>query len=313
MLLRKNYNFLIVKPYLARDIYSIFALINMERKKKTNWFKKSTRVVGMDPITFEEWWRIKINRIQLISVFILFSILLSVFNYLILSYTPVGKILPENIKNRNKQKIEEAAIRVSNLEKQISTQDRYIANLQKVILGEVSIDSLYYLTADEIGAIEERVEVDTTISKEEKELGQQIRISAERAKESKNLLTKQLFLFDPVVGEVSRGFKVPNHPGVDIVTEKDAQIKACLDGVILHSAYSDQDGHTIIIRHEDDIISIYKHAKTVYVKTGTQVKTGQAIGIVGDTGERSTGPHLHFELWSAMGPLDPMKYFSFGK
>src|SRR5690625_5519594 len=69
-----------------------------KRKKKTNWFKKSTRVVGMDPVTFEEWWRIKINRIQLVSVIILFSIILFVFNYLIFSYTPIGHILPENIK-----------------------------------------------------------------------------------------------------------------------------------------------------------------------------------------------------------------------
>lgn len=286
----------------------------MEKKrKKRNWFKQSTRVVGMDPITFEEWWRVKINRIQLLSIIILFSILLFIFNYLIFSYTPIGHILPENIKNRNKQKIEEAALRVAELNRKIDVQEAYISNLQKVILGEVSIDSLYSVSENMTDDMTQEIKVDTSITLEEKELAKHIKESAERNVAAKSPIARQLFLFDPIVGVISKGFSLPNHPAVDIVAEKDAQIKACLEGIVLHASYNDNDGHTIIIRHANDIISIYKHAKTVYVKAGTQVKTGQSIGVVGNSGEQSTGPHLHFELWSDVGPLDPMNYLSFGK
>ena len=286
----------------------------MEKKrKKRNWFKRSTRVVGMDPITFEEWWRVKINRIQLLSIIILFSILLFIFNYLIFSYTPIGHILPENIKNRNKQKIEEAALRVADLNRKIDVQEAYISNLQKVILGEVSIDSLYSVSENMTNDMTQEIKVDTSITLEEKELAKHIKESAERNVAAKSPIARQLFLFDPIVGVISKGFSLPNHPAVDIVAEKDAQIKACLEGIVLHASYNDNDGHTIIIRHANDIISIYKHTKTVYVKAGTQVKTGQSIGVVGNSGEQSTGPHLHFELWSDVGPLDPMNYLSFGK
>ncbi|HLW39055.1 MAG TPA: M23 family metallopeptidase, partial [Brumimicrobium sp.] len=279
----------------------------MEKKrKKRNWFKRSTRVVGMDPITFEEWWRVKINRIQLLSIIILFSILLFIFNYLIFSYTPIGHILPENIKNRNKQKIEEAALRVADLNRKIDVQEAYISNLQKVILGEVSIDSLYSVSENMTNDMTQEIKVDTSITLEEKELAKHIKESAERNVAAKSPIARQLFLFDPIVGVISKGFSLPNHPAVDIVAEKDAQIKACLEGIVLHASYNDNDGHTIIIRHANDIISIYKHTKTVYVKAGTQVKTGQSIGVVGNSGEQSTGPHLHFELWSDVGPLDPM-------
>src|SRR5690554_6464897 len=135
-----------------------------EKKKKNNWFKRSTRIVGMDPVTFEEWWRVKINRVQLISISLIFVIVLFLFNYLIFSYTPIGYLLPENIKNRNKQKIEATATRVVSLEKRLIAQDKYINNLQKVILGEISIDSVFTASLDEKTEVNTNLIVDTTIS-----------------------------------------------------------------------------------------------------------------------------------------------------
>ncbi|WP_417265172.1 M23 family metallopeptidase [Brumimicrobium sp.] len=283
-----------------------------KQEKKKNWFKKSTRIVGMDPVTFEEWWRVKINRIQIISIFLLLAVILFFFNFAIFSYTPLGYLLPENIKNKNKQKVELAALKADQLERKINAQEKYISNLQKVILGEVSVDSIYNI--ENISSPEAiNIISDTTTSEAEKELNKNIQQNAERQKKNQDKIFDHLFLFDPVVGEISQKFRLPNHPGVDVVTKKDAPIKACLNGVVLHSSYDDKDGHTIIISHENNIISVYKHAKTVYVKVGDQVSTGKAIGVVGNSGERSTGPHLHFELWSDIGPLNPIDYFSFGK
>jgi murein DD-endopeptidase MepM/ murein hydrolase activator NlpD len=284
-----------------------------EKKKKKNWFKRSTRIVGMDPVTFEEWWRVKINRIQLISTTLIIVIILFFLNFIFFSYTPIGYILPENIKNRNKQKIEATAIRVASLEKKLIAQDNYIINLQKVILGEVSIDSIYTDNSNESADKNAALVVDTTISKAEKQLDQNLKENALKKKKTNDQLFDHLFLFDPVEGEISRKFRIPNHPGVDIVTKKEEQIKACLNGVVLHSSYDDQDGFTIILSHENEIISVYKHAQKVYVNVGDKVTRGKAIGVVGNTGERSSGPHLHFELWSDMGPINPMDYFSFGK
>jgi len=284
-----------------------------EKKKKKNWFRQSTRIVGMDPVSFEEWWRIRINRTQIISIFLLLSMLLFFFSFLIFSYTPLGYLLPENIKNRNKQNIELAISRVNNMERQINAQEKYIANLQKVILGETSIDSIYTINNAVFSEEAKSIKVDTTISEVEQILDENIKKNISQLKKKQEKALDHLFLFDPVAGEISQKFRIPNHPGVDIVTKKDTPIKACLSGVVLHSSYDDQDGHTIILSHENEIISVYKHAKTVYVQVGDKVKTGKTIGVVGSTGERSTGPHLHFELWSDMGPLNPLDYFSFGK
>ncbi|RFC53424.1 M23 family metallopeptidase [Brumimicrobium aurantiacum] len=284
-----------------------------ERKKKKNWFKRSTRIVGMDPVTFEEDWRVVINRVQFISISVLVVIVLFFINFLIFSFTPLGYLLPENIKNRNKEKIEATAIRVNELEKIVINQENYISNLQQVILGNVSIDSIY--TKNNEGKIDqsEVVITDTSISKVEKELDQNLKESVAKQTSKNVKLFDQLFLYDPVSGTISSKYRIPNHPGVDIVTKKDEQIKACLDGIVLHASYNDEDGHTIILSHENEIISVYKHAQKSFVKVGEKVKRGKAIGIVGNTGKRTTGPHLHFELWSDNGPLDPLNYFSFGQ
>lgn len=283
-----------------------------KKKKKINWFKKSTHIVGIDPHTYEEAWRIRIKRIQLISAILLAIILISALDYIVFSYTPIGDLLPENVKNRNKQEIENAAVRVSELEKRIDSQEHYISNLQNVILGELPIDSVYEIN-DTMLTKEQDFKVDTAFSKAEQKLDKTLKNKTEISKQKRDRVLDQLFLYDPVSGEISQKFKIPNHTGVDIVTKENEQIKACLKGMVIHSSYDNKDGNTIIINHKHGITSVYKHAKAVYVKVGDYVRTGEAIGVVGNTGERSTGPHLHFELWNDMGPLNPMDYFSFAK
>tara|TARA_B100000508_G_scaffold141093_1_gene146577 strand:+ start:91233 stop:92096 length:864 start_codon:yes stop_codon:yes gene_type:complete len=283
-----------------------------KKDKKKNWFKQSTRIVGMDPVTFEEWWRVKITRVQMISVIALVFILFFILSYVLFSYTPVGNMLPENVLDRSKAQLEQQMDDIDKLNKKISSQDQYIKNLQQVILGEIPIDSIYSQENIQNENINS-AKLDTTLSDAERALSDQIKSNEEELNQEKADLFKNLFLFDPVTGEISREFRVPNHPGVDVVTSKNEQIKACLDGIVLHTSYDDKDGYTVILSHQNEIVSVYKHAQKILVEVGQKVAAGGAIAIVGNTGERSTGPHLHFELWSDMGPLDPLDYLSFGQ
>lgn len=286
----------------------------MKRKKgkKKNWLKQSTRVVGMDPVTFQEWWRVKINRLQFISLILLLFIVFFIINYTLFSYTPVGSLLPEHVQDRSKKQLTLQMESIDNLEKKLAYQDHYIQNLQLIIKGELPIDSIY-TNEDFKGSQLTNEKLDTALTEAEEALSEQIKTNeSEIANDQKNLF-KNLFLYDPVNGEISREFRVPNHPGVDVVTKKDAQIKACLDGIVLHTSYDDQDGYTVILSHENEIVSVYKHAQKILVEVGQKVAAGGTIAIVGNTGERSTGPHLHFELWSDMGPINPLDYLSFGQ
>jgi murein DD-endopeptidase MepM/ murein hydrolase activator NlpD len=282
-----------------------------EVKQKKSWLKYTTRVVGMNPVTFKENWRFNINKLQLISVIFLFLFILFILFYLLFSFTPAGILLPENIKNRNKEKIETTLIQIDQLEGKVRQQEMFIQNLQNVILGNISVDSTY--SEKDFKYNDEILQSDTSVSEAEKELNQQISDSKESSISTNRRLLDDIFLYDPLKGTLSQSFHKENHPGVDIIAEKDATVKSCLEGTVVHTSYDDKDGYTIIITHQNDITSVYKHIGKVLTKVGENVKTGDAIGVVGNTGERSSGPHLHFELWSNIGALNPLEYLSFGQ
>ena len=88
-------------------------------------------------------------------------------------------------------------------------------------------------------------------------------------------------------------------------------VKATLDGTVIYAGWSEDSGNTIQIQHSDDIVSIYKHNEKLLKKVGDKVKAGTSIALVGNTGEETTGTHLHFELWHQGEAVDPTKYIKF--
>ncbi|MFT3884416.1 MAG: M23 family metallopeptidase [Flavobacteriales bacterium] len=101
------------------------------------------------------------------------------------------------------------------------------------------------------------------------------------------------------------------HFGVDIVTKADEAVKACLDGTVVLASWTSDAGYVMQVQHGNDLVSVYKHNAVLLKRAGDRVKAGEAIAIVGNSGELTTGPHLHFELWSHGEPLDPQAYMVF--
>jgi murein DD-endopeptidase MepM/ murein hydrolase activator NlpD len=97
------------------------------------------------------------------------------------------------------------------------------------------------------------------------------------------------------------------HHGVDIGAQIGDEIHAAAAGTVKYAGYSDSFGKFVIIDHGYDTISKYAHASELFVRKGQAVKKGQKIAAVGSTG-RSTGPHLHFEIWIAGKSVNPMHY-----
>ena len=286
----------------------------MTKKKRriSNWLFYPIRIVGMDHVSFAERWRIRINRFQLLSIFILLSFLIFTLSYLLFSYTPLGKTLPDNVTDKSRNEILEAYAIVEDMEIRINQQDLFIKNLQRVIRGDVEFDSIYQ-AENGLELVDDFLKMDTTRTDVELELQRSVkqRELENTAPQPKRL--NELYLLDPVSGRLSQRFHPTRHPAVDIVTAPNEPILACLEGVVIHRGYDDLDGWIIMIKHPNDILSVYKHCSKVLKEVGDIVKAGDPIGIVGNTGKRTTGPHLHFELWSSQGPLNPTDYLSFGR
>ena len=120
------------------------------------------------------------------------------------------------------------------------------------------------------------------------------------------------FFFTPLKGIVTNGFNPLNgHFGVDIVCKENEAIKATLDGTVILATWTLATGNVIIIQHANNLISVYEHNSVLLKKAGDYVKAGDVIAIVGNTGELTTGPHLHFELWYRGNPVNPQQYMEF--
>lgn len=275
------------------------------------WLKKATRIVGMDPKTFEQSWVIRISRIQIISSLLLLTFMFLALAYVLFSYTPLGTILPTGTTDGSRGKIAEAYDKMEQLDNIVVQQSNYIENLQNIILGKLDIDSVY---SENSLVNQELDEIDTTISIDQLKLEEDIKSRAlNQDLENKTDIRSDLFLLDPVSGEISQNFNIKTHPGVDVVAPKNTPILAVYRGNVVHAGFDEKDGYTLVINHPNGLTSIYKHCDKLLKESGETVSAGDPIGIVGNTGERSTGPHLHFELWSATGALNPMDYFSFGR
>jgi len=101
------------------------------------------------------------------------------------------------------------------------------------------------------------------------------------------------------------------HYAVDIAAPKNTPIKSCYEGTVIYSDWSSENGHTILIQHESNLISAYKHNSAILKSVGDFVRSGEAIAIIGNSGENSTGPHLHFELWFDGYAINPEEYIKF--
>jgi murein DD-endopeptidase MepM/ murein hydrolase activator NlpD len=124
---------------------------------------------------------------------------------------------------------------------------------------------------------------------------------------------QELFYFTPVSGIIISSFDPASsgHYGVDVVAKDNEPIKAVAEGTVVFSGWTQDFGYTLIIQHKAGILSVYKHNSVLLEKVGNYVAAGDVIAIIGNTGELTSGPHLHFELWYNGNPVNPEEFVSF--
>jgi murein DD-endopeptidase MepM/ murein hydrolase activator NlpD len=196
---------------------------------------------------------------------------------------------------------------IDSLYEATNSTDLYIKDLKKILNDEPFNDSLESIQIDSFPA---NYQPDFNKSMEDSIL----RAKIENVEASDEELLNVAFFFTPVKGLVSRSFDAnKNHYGVDISTERDEVVKACLEGVVIYSGWDSDVGHVIILQHSYGFLSVYKHCSKVFKKQGQIIQTGDPIAIVGNTGSHTSGPHLHFELWEKGEHLNPEDFISFSR
>ena len=270
------------------------------------------RLVITDDSTHEHLFKVKFTRtsglIAIISAVVMFAAVI----FSIIAFTPVRTFIPGYPDARSKRAAIQNAIRIDSLENVIYRWELYSENLRRVVEGEepLKIDSIINAATDPKTSLispEEIARKDSllrqNVMKEE-----QFDISE---RDKRDLPIEGMHFFPPLKGVVSQGYDPAIHPYIDITAAKGSVVKATLDGTVIHAGWSEDAGHTIQLQHEGNIISIYKHNEKLLKKVGDKVTAGSPIALVGNTGEMTTGDHLHFELWHNGEAVDPTRYINF--
>lgn len=302
-------------------------MAKQEKKKYKHWierFKNKYRLVIMQDDTFEEKLSFRLSRLNVFMfVSILAIILISATIYLI-AYTPLKQYIPGYSDIQLREDLYKQIKRTDSLEAEIRSRDVYLTNLQNILSGNtkalrdtkvVSLDTLNKKSYQNIKFTHSKD--DSLLRKKIEKLDKYNLVYSDKNKQNgvyKNKSSiRNFFFFTPLRGgQVTNGFKPDkNHYGIDVVGKENDAVKATLDGRVIFANWTMHTGYVIVLMHQSNMISVYKHNSSLLKKQGEIVKAGEPIAIFGNTGQYSSGPHLHFELWYNGNPINPRKYMSF--
>jgi murein DD-endopeptidase MepM/ murein hydrolase activator NlpD len=294
--------------------------------KFKDWFsgwlvslKNTYRLVIMNDDTFEEVGSYRLTRLNVYilgsSVFVLMIILVT----MIIAFTPLKEYVPGygdvNLKSQA-QKLER---QVNDIETEVNARDKYIRAIQIVLTGDVDTTTFqapkdtegdYSYTDSDLEPTEEELAV--RAETERANMQQLNNGNAAVLSYNENTLDK-LYFASPIKGAVVRDEFDPDkdHYGIDLLGAKGTPILSTLEGIVMMSDYTFETGFVIAIQHTNNLVSFYKHNSKLLKKAGDKVAVGEAIAIIGNTGELTNGPHLHFELWHNGKAVNPRDFIGF--
>lgn len=290
------------------------ALINKEKKERiVQKLKNKYQLTVYNVNTLEQVFTLHLSRLNVFAYVGVFVIIISFFVSLLFIYTPLNLLLPAQQNSRLSRQLAANAFKLDSLQNEVSIRDRYFENIQNIMLGkQVNNFESTYDTSLRKDKLEFTRSKHDSILRKQIELEEQKNMTKISDPTGTGVSLKNLHFFMPVKGIVTNKFDLMGgHPAIDIVSEPNEPVLSTLEGTVTFATWSLTTGYVIQVQHAHNLISTYKHNSSLLKKEGDHVKAGEPIAIIGNTGELSTGPHLHFELWYNGSPINPEDYIAF--
>lgn len=283
------------------------------KKTLSTWLTTRHQFVIRSEENFAEKQSIGFSYAQLILLAVVTAILLFALSMLMAKTVLARWYDPKHEQMVLNQRLIELGRYIDSLETEEEYKDQYINNLRRVISGDTVVQgSLNLETGGQVTAVQSPENLQSTgrdslFRKEFEESGIGVIGLNTKYKELEGM-----YYFAPLTGSISDHFNLQKgHFGVDIVAKANEPIKAITDGTVIFSSWTQDSGYVIILQHRGNLISAYKHNAQLLKKVGTFVTGGEIIAIIGNTGELTNGPHLHFELWYNGNVLNPEEFINF--
>jgi len=262
--------------------------------------------------TFQETWFFKFNRFKAYLIISIIAVVLIAIIYSLIVFTPIRELIPGYPNKYVRKNLLENQVRLDSLELELRKKDMFILSFQNILEGK---DPLEFndpmddssITGDPNIVRSSGDSVIRAMVEQEQSYNLTLFDNGEF-----NPTLRELHFYCPLHGILSGRFNIEaSHYGVDILAEENEVVSATLDGTVINASWDVESGYMIQIQHDNNIISIYKHNSDIMKVQGEIVKAGEAIAIIGNSGELTTGPHLHFELWYNGKAINPEEYIVF--
>ena len=201
---------------------------------------------------------------------------------------------------------------LDSLQNEVQIKNNYIQNVKYILEGQ-NLDSLFSsnkaLSTSTLGDINLSPALSPLDSQfraeyESSDLGL-VSLNFNRSEDE----LREIVFFTPLEGIITNNFDPKeDHFGIDIVSQENEPIKALADGIVIMASWTLDGGYVLVIQHSGNLISIYKHNSELLKSVGNFVESGEIVAIIGNTGELTSGPHLHFELWFKEQAVNPEDY-----
>lgn len=286
------------------------------RKTLSEWLSNRYLLILRNEENFAERTTLSFTYAKgILFLVVIFLIMLLVSLYLVTTLLAAW-LDPRHVEVEANRQLIELSLAVDSLEQEVSRKDVYIQSFQRLATGAVAHDTLTAapesagvdVKADE-DQIYSMVAVDSALRAEFEGTGVEERLTLSS---SANEL-QELFFITPIAGGlVSSPYDAKiKHLGVDVVAKQDEPVKAAADGTVLFASWTQKEGYVMAVQHKANVITLYKHNSALLKEAGDFVRAGEIVAIIGNTGELTTGPHLHFELWYNGNPVNPEEFVSF--
>ena len=287
-------------------------------KKPLQKLRYKYRLVLMNEDDFEQKISFRLSKLNVITAISIFSLFWMAVMVYLLAYTSLREYIPGYTDSSLISQVYKMELALDSLEYRNTLQTKYMENIQHILKGEdfeendtVSQSELY-----DYSGIENSTSVEDSILRAEVESQTAYNLyfyDAQAAEYERDISNKgPMVFFKPINGIITNHFNSSiKHFGIDLVAERNDAVKSAYDGIVIFADWTVNTGYVIAIQHPNNFISVYKHNSALLKQQGDVVKAGDPISIIGDSGELTSGPHLHFELWANGSPVNPLGYISF--
>lgn len=288
--------------------------MSIKKREKTNKLSNKFRFSIFNDTSHEELFVFRANGLLSLLTIILFVVFLIGSVTVLISFTSLREFIPGYPSAESRRLLIQNTLKIDSLQNEINLWRLQLTNIQRITTGQkpIHLDSILNLSkgrdsllAATVGAYaKDDSLLRATVLKEE-----QFSVSSGKQKIEQ---IEGLHFFPPVKGVITEEYNTAiNHPYLDIAAPENSVVSSVLSGTVISSGWNDENGYTIQIQHDNNLISIYKHNAKLLKKTGEKVNAGTPVSLVGNTGTLSNGVHLHFELWHKGEPINPAEYIKF--